>query len=179
MKLLIAADSVVTAEMLVGEVTSRAWTSGTRARVLSVVEDDEVPAEVWREWGYTAEAVRQEMKRRSAQISAVTIEPLRRAGIPADVVIMRGDPGSLIGYAARSWSADLIFIREHNRIGFRRWLLGSVARAVTRSAPCPVEVVRATSDEVRTNVVKDRDEIPLATSDSESLIAAGTARIGV
>lgn len=109
MRLLLAADSVVTAEMLVGEVTSRAWTRGTRARVLSVVEDDEVPAEVWREAGYTAEAMRQEMRRRGEQISAVTVEPLRQAGIPAEVVIMRNDPGWLICYEARKWSADLIF----------------------------------------------------------------------
>lgn len=179
MKLLIAADSVVTAEMLLGEVTSRAWTSGTRARVLSVVEDDEVPAEVWREWGYTAEAVRQEMRRRGEQISAATIEPLRQAGIPADVVIMRGDPGSLIGYAARNWSADLIFIREHNRIGLRRWMLGSVAKAVSGSAPCPVEIVRAIPDGVRRDVVKDREKIPRATSDAESLLAAIAAHTGV
>ena len=142
MRLLLAVDSVATTEMVMKAVTSRQWPRGTRARVLSVVEDEAIPAEVWREAGYTVEAVRQEMRRRGEEISALTVEPLRRLGIEAEVTIMRGDPSWLINFEARGWSADMIFIRAHNRTDFRNWMLGSVARSVARSAPCSVEVVR-------------------------------------
>src|SRR5919199_4219754 len=61
MRVLLAADSVLTAEMLMNSVASRPWPRGTRARVISVVEDDAVPEEVWREADYSVDAVRQEM----------------------------------------------------------------------------------------------------------------------
>ncbi len=142
MRLLLAVDSAATTEMIVDAVAFRRWPRGTRARVLSVVEDEAIPAEAWREAGYTADAVRQEMRRRGEQVSALAVEPLRRLGIEAEVTVMRGDPSWLINYEARSWPADLILVRAHNRTDFRNWMLGSVAKSVARKAPCSVEVVR-------------------------------------
>jgi hypothetical protein len=52
MKLLIAVDSVSSAEVLVDAVGIRPWPEGTTAHVLSVVADMDVPEEVWREEGY-------------------------------------------------------------------------------------------------------------------------------
>jgi hypothetical protein len=77
--------------MLMNAVAARLWPRGSRARVLTVVEDETVPPEVWRETGYNIDAVRQEMRRREEQISALTVEPLRQLGIEAEVAIMRGD----------------------------------------------------------------------------------------
>ena len=54
-----------------------------------------------------------------------------------------GAPGAEIVKAAREWPADLIVIGSHGRSGMQRALLGSVAEAVMRHAPCPVLVVRA------------------------------------
>ena len=54
-----------------------------------------------------------------------------------------GVPGAEIVKAAREWPADLIVIGSHGRSGMQRALLGSVAEAVMRHAPCPVLVVRA------------------------------------
>jgi universal stress protein A len=39
-------------------------------------------------------------------------------------------------------AADLIILGSHGRRGVDRWLLGSVAEAVARHAPCSVEIVR-------------------------------------
>jgi hypothetical protein len=64
MKLLIAVDSAISTQVLVGAVGVRPWPDGTTAHVLSVVVDADVPLEVWREFGYGKDAVRQEMKRR-------------------------------------------------------------------------------------------------------------------
>lgn len=56
-----------------------------------------------------------------------------------------GLPASEIVKAAKDWPADLVVIGSHGRGGLRRALLGSVAEAVMRQAPCPVLVARAAS----------------------------------
>ncbi len=136
-------DTVATTEMLMNAVAACPWPRGTEARVVSVVGDETVPQEVWREAGYHVEAVRQEMRRKGEQLSTLSVEPLRWLGIEAEVTVLRGDPQWLIPMEARKWAADLILIRAHNRTDFRSWMLGSVAKSVTRNAPCSVEVVRA------------------------------------
>jgi len=94
-------------------------------------------------------------------------------GIPAEVVIMRGNPDFHISFAARQWPADLILIRAHNRSDFRNWLLGSVAKSVVESAPCSVEIVRSTqADQLG---VKDSMRILLATDGSDVSLAASQA----
>src|SRR5687767_15410582 len=142
MKLLIAADSASSAELLVGAIGVRPWPDGTTAHVLSVVADADVPEEVWREKGYTKEAVRREMERRGEQLTPVAVARLREVGIPAEVVVTRGDARYLIPFFARKWSSDLILVRAHVRKDLIHWMLGSVARAVVTAAPCTVQIVR-------------------------------------
>ena len=174
MRLLLAVDSVVTTEMLMNAVASRPWQRGTQARVLSVVEDEAIPPEVWRETGYRVDAVRQEMRRREEQIAVLTVEPLRQLGVEPEVAIMRGDPQWLIPQEARGWPADLILIRAHNRTDFRSWVLGGVAKSVVRDAPCSVEVVRAVNDD-HSVVANGHMKILLATEGSKHSIAAARA----
>jgi nucleotide-binding universal stress UspA family protein len=57
--------------------------------------------------------------------------------------LAEGSPGDEIVSAAKSFGADLIVIGSHGRSGLGRVLMGSVAEAVMRHAPCPVLVVRA------------------------------------
>lgn len=52
-----------------------------------------------------------------------------------------GDPTATIVREARALPADLIVMGTHGRGGFKRFLLGSVAEALLRTAPCPVLVV--------------------------------------
>jgi nucleotide-binding universal stress UspA family protein len=54
-----------------------------------------------------------------------------------------GTPSDEIVKAAEEWSADLLVIGSHGRGGNQRALLGSVAEAVMRHAPCPLVVVRS------------------------------------
>jgi hypothetical protein len=56
MKLLLAVDTVTTLHILIDEMLNRSWPSGTAVRVLSIVEDDEVPLEAWREEGSVVES---------------------------------------------------------------------------------------------------------------------------
>lgn len=68
-----------------------------------------------------------------------------RAHLQADAhalaFIPHGSPGLEIVKAAKEWQADLIVIGSHGRRGITRALVGSVAEAVMRHAPCPVVVV--------------------------------------
>jgi len=57
--------------------------------------------------------------------------------------IQVGKPASEIVRTAKEWPADIIVIGSHGRHGIQRALLGSVAEAVMRHAPCPVLVIRA------------------------------------
>jgi nucleotide-binding universal stress UspA family protein len=56
-----------------------------------------------------------------------------------------GKPGAEIVKAAADWPADVIVLGSHGRGGVGRLLVGSVAEAVMRHAPCPVLVVRSGS----------------------------------
>jgi len=168
MKVLVAVDSITTLDILLDEMIARSWPVGTEARVLSIIEDGDVPSKVWREEGYQVSAIRREMHRRGEQITALAVERLRRRGIPSRVVIMRGNPEFLISFAARSWPADLILMRAHNRKDFRSRLLGSVAKSVVESAPCSVKVIRPAEK-------TDGFRVLLATDGSVASIAAAQA----
>jgi nucleotide-binding universal stress UspA family protein len=174
MKLLLAVDSITTLEILLNEIKAHSWTKGTEARVLSIVEDEEVPLETWREHGYGIAAVRQEMRRRGEQITALALNRLRAIGIQAEVSVMRGTPDFLISFTAEKWAADLIFIRAHNRMDFRNWMLGSVAKRVVDSAPCSVEVVRSSSNLHPFDIDRPM-RILLATDGSDASVFASDA----
>jgi nucleotide-binding universal stress UspA family protein len=173
MKLLIAVDSAISTEVLVGAVGVRPWPDGTTAHVLSVVADADVPEEVWREEGYGKRAVRREMERRGEQVTALAVERLKEVGIPAEVVVTRGDPRQLIPFFARKWSSDLIFVRAHVRKDMAHWMLGSVARAVVATAPCTVQIVRDLRDD-RAHTL-DSGRVLLATDGSVTSVAAAQA----
>ena len=171
MRLLLAVDTMKTLDILLNHIEARSWPKGTEAGVLSVVEDETIPVETWRAEGYGIGAVRSELRRRGEQISGLVVERLRAIGIPAQVTIMRGDPAFLIPFAARKWSSDLILIRANNRMKFRNWLLGSVAKSVVEHAPCSVEVVRAE----QSNVAGRNMRILLATDGSDASLGATQA----
>ena len=70
------------------------------------------------------------IRQRDPKLSSVEFLPVGRAA-------------SEIVKAAREWPANLIVIGSHGRRGIKRAVLGSVAEAVMRHAPCPVMVVKA------------------------------------
>jgi nucleotide-binding universal stress UspA family protein len=58
-----------------------------------------------------------------------------------DHVVRKGDPAGEIIAEAEGWGADLVVLGTHGRKGMDRLLLGSVAEAAVRGAPCNVLVV--------------------------------------
>jgi nucleotide-binding universal stress UspA family protein len=61
-----------------------------------------------------------------------------------------GAPAEEILRLARESNSDLIVMGTHGRSGLGRLLLGSVAEAVLRKAPCPVLTVKAPAAEATT-----------------------------
>ena len=92
--------------------------------------------------GLSANELLAQLKREDQKVLAGIRE---RLSLPASVqeFLPTGDPATEIVTAAREWPADLIVLGSHGRKGVSRLLIGSVAEAVTRRAPCPVLVVRA------------------------------------
>jgi nucleotide-binding universal stress UspA family protein len=65
-------------------------------------------------------------------------------GVPTRWIRRSGVPHKEIVAAAAGEKADYIVIGTHGYGGFSRFMLGSVADKVIRTAPCPVLVVRPT-----------------------------------
>jgi nucleotide-binding universal stress UspA family protein len=63
------------------------------------------------------------------------------AGVSSKIEILQGAPFAAISNFAAP--GDLIVMTSHGRTGFTRWLLGSVAEKLVRSAPVPVCIVPA------------------------------------
>jgi nucleotide-binding universal stress UspA family protein len=62
----------------------------------------------------------------------------RRPGVEMSFSLRRGPAADEIVVVAKERGADLIVMGTHGRRGFSRWLMGSVAERVVRTAPCPV-----------------------------------------
>ncbi|MCB0165773.1 MAG: universal stress protein [Anaerolineae bacterium] len=64
----------------------------------------------------------------------------------AERLILSGSPAETIVNVAKSESVDLIVVGTEGRKGIARAVLGSIAEAVVRDAPCPVMVVKSDVD---------------------------------
>jgi nucleotide-binding universal stress UspA family protein len=69
-------------------------------------------------------------------------------GVDCETEVLHGDPADAIGGYAEDNDIDLIVVGTHGRRGVSRFLLGSVAERVARTAPGSVLIVR-------TEVVED------------------------
>jgi universal stress protein A len=70
-----------------------------------------------------------------------SIKP-KQAGVPHEHRIRAGDAASEIIAEAGEQGAAAIVVGSHGRTGVRKLLLGSVAEAVSRGAPCPVMICK-------------------------------------
>lgn len=66
--------------------------------------------------------------------------------VPFDHRLVTGDPPSAIVRVAEEENVDLIVMGTHGRTGLSRLLMGSVAEAVVRRAPCPVITYKNAAD---------------------------------
>lgn len=68
--------------------------------------------------------------------------------VPFTHRLSMGDPAGEIVRIATDEGAELIVLGTHGRTGVTRLLMGSVAEAIVRRAPCPVLVYRETAEKL-------------------------------
>jgi len=66
--------------------------------------------------------------------------------VPFTHRLTMGDPAAEIVRIATDEQAEMIVLGTHGRTGLSRLLMGSVAEAIVRRAPCPVLVYRETAE---------------------------------
>jgi nucleotide-binding universal stress UspA family protein len=133
MKLLIAMDHSEASQAVLTEVAARPWPPKSCVEVLNVVE----PAHLW-----TVSQSAEEALQLSASLVNDAAEELRRVGLDASGITLRGDAKRVILDRAQETKAEFVFVGSQGSSALTRFLLGNVAAAVASHAPCSVEIVR-------------------------------------
>jgi nucleotide-binding universal stress UspA family protein len=136
MKILLAVDSSAESHVAVTEVAGRPWPQGTIVEVLSVVDLS---------YGWNAPGLSETLMRSADEAVRAASAVIKSSGLESTSVVLNGDPKAVVTDYAAEAGADLVVVgsQEHSDVG--RFLLGSVARAVVRHAPCSVEIMRSRS----------------------------------
>jgi nucleotide-binding universal stress UspA family protein len=125
-----------------GEELSRKF--GAQLHVLNVVADVALNAMVASGLPLALDDIQQQMEETARQsLEALLPDPDRTALGAKLVVLTSPSPAESILSYARDAEIDLIVIGTHGRHGLAQLFLGSVAQHVSRSATCPVLMVRA------------------------------------
>ena len=133
MKVLLALDLSTGSQVAVHEVMARPWPSGTSVDIIGVADTEKLPF---------APTVVEEIVARTKNTMNAAAERLRSVGLTASPRVVSGDPRTMIVDYAKEVGANLIVVGAHSSGGIAGFLLGSVAKAVIRMAPCSVEVAR-------------------------------------
>ena len=133
MKVLLAIDSSPSSQRLLKEAAARPWSQNTAFCVATAVEVTlfvELPSVV------------EELKSEAEKLVTAAAAQLTRANLTASTQVLTGSPRKAISAYAAEWDADLILAGSHGHSAIGRFLLGSVAQDILRTAPCSVEIVR-------------------------------------
>ncbi len=133
MKILLAIDTSAASEAALNEIVARPWPAGACFEVLSVIE----PTHLW-----ATTEVAQESARQAEAVVQSAVKRLQSTDRQAAGFALPGDPKTAILDRAKAAGADFIVVGSHGVSTLTRFLMGSVAAAVLRYAPCSVEVVR-------------------------------------
>lgn len=91
---------------------------------------------------YTLPTVTEELRTESVKKMNELVESSVPDHITCHSSVVYGKPAEEIVNLAEKESADMIVIATHGESGWRRFLFGSVAEKVVRSAECPVLTIR-------------------------------------
>jgi nucleotide-binding universal stress UspA family protein len=139
MRVVLALDASQGSQEVLTEFLSRPWPAETAVRVLSVIDLFEFIPRT----DDTEEFIRNEDEL-AEKLVATARERIEKQGIMATSSVLRGYPATEIVDSAGEWAADFVMVGSHGRSGIARMILGSTARTIVRTAPCSVEIVRAT-----------------------------------
>jgi nucleotide-binding universal stress UspA family protein len=161
MKVLLAIDPSGVSQKVMAVVAERPWPSGTSFCVIHVVD----PAGFGRFAGLIEDA-----ERSAKTLVKTAADMVARSGHATTSEVLVGFPRKAIAEYAKEWGADFIMVGSHGHKALTRFLLGSVALAVLRSAHCSVEIARATPKDSPAS--SHAMKILLATDGSEGSQAA-------
>jgi nucleotide-binding universal stress UspA family protein len=137
-KVLIAVDGSPVSTHAAEVGTALAHSAGAEVAFVHAVDPSEAYGP---ETGLSAPELMAEAEREGRRLLAAHQQ--RAGGTPSPLGFeVVGKAAPEIVRAAREWPADVVVVGSHGRSGAGRVLLGSVAEAVVRHAPCPVLVVR-------------------------------------
>jgi nucleotide-binding universal stress UspA family protein len=144
MKILLAVDGSKSGGSPVQELLRRAWPPDTEVRIVSVVHPVPLVADpILVIAASHMESLKEEEQRATRAVTDAAAEIAEAAPqFNVSTMVLEGSPKKLIVEEAERWGADLILVGSHGHGPGGRFLLGSVAHAVTLYAPCSVEIVR-------------------------------------
>ncbi|PYP89219.1 MAG: hypothetical protein DMG65_14005 [Candidatus Angelobacter sp. Gp1-AA117] len=147
MKVLLAIDDSTCSSSAVESLIKQSRPAETEVLVLHAIESGKLmPISYSYGMGpifpqdYTA--IVQQWRSEGEALAARAVQRLEAAGFKVSSQVEEGDARDVILNCAQSWHPDLILMGSHGRKGLDRFMLGSVSEAITRHAPCSVEVVR-------------------------------------
>jgi nucleotide-binding universal stress UspA family protein len=136
MKVLIAIDSSPASQRVLDEAATRPWPDGVAFSVVHVVELQRFAR---------FPVLIEDAKREADRIVIAGAEKLTIAGYKTLSEVIMGFPRRAISEYAKERHADLVMVGSHGHSAIGRFLLGSVAQGILRTAPCSVEIVRSAS----------------------------------
>jgi nucleotide-binding universal stress UspA family protein len=134
MKILLAIDPSKSGQFVADEAAVRPWPAGSvfvAVHALDVRSFARFPAVI------------EDAKRAAAELVKTAAGRISRCGYKCDAEVIAGSPRSALAEFARDWGADLVMVGSRGHGAVERFLLGSVAQGILRTAPCSVEIVRA------------------------------------
>jgi nucleotide-binding universal stress UspA family protein len=156
MKILVAVDSSNASVTAAREAAARPWPAGSTVHVITVIEPI---------YGWNVPDLEDALRQAGEHTVEQAADYFRQAGFETTTAVLAGDPKTAIVNEAADEAADFVVVGAHSANGVLQFLLGGVARAVARMAPCSVEIVRRTPD-------NEPFKILLATDGSECSKAA-------
>ena len=141
---LVATDFSPLADVALERAAEIALGGKARLTLAHVLVEPTIPSPYFSHFDVEIDAERREKARAEAKAALVAKVPraVRDAELSVAIEIATGDPADEILAIAERLQPDVIVLATHGRRGFERWILGSVAERVLRSATVDVMIVR-------------------------------------
>jgi nucleotide-binding universal stress UspA family protein len=141
-KILMPTDFSASSERALEYAATLANSLGASVHLIHTLHDRGTSLPAWHpDAGYNAR--RRERHYRAEQARLTAIAQRLQATVPVvSAEVRTGDAASEIVKAAVDYGCDLVVMGTHGRTGLSHLVLGSVAEAVIRQAPCPVLAIR-------------------------------------
>jgi nucleotide-binding universal stress UspA family protein len=145
-RILVAIDSSTTAQKALDEAITLARSLGASLCIANAADEGPLTQHGMGLGSYIdVYKVKEEMRNAGHALLAQALAKAQAAGCQAEVLLIESAQrrlGDMIIGAAAEWRADLIVMGTHGRRGFERFLVGSVAEHMVRTATTSLLLVR-------------------------------------